>query len=185
MCQVKSKLEFNLNSTFTILWAFTSWARSFPWKTKYFLIFCSQFSYTWTSGYQGETPFSGCCLLLWCIFHPKPFNWLHVNEFTIPNSPVPLPRLSCSNLCGSHRGCHIPECLLHISSNTPTEPFPLFLQQRAPTRAFLHCTGLSPWHCQGEMRLSKVSLKFAQWLCRNTSEGNTQCSPHARVFSPL
>lgn len=30
----------------------------------------------WVQG--GDISFSGCYLLLGCIFHPKPFNWLHV-----------------------------------------------------------------------------------------------------------
>lgn len=67
-------------------------------------------------------------------------------------------------------------------SNTPTEPFPSFLEQCAPRRSFLHCPGFSPWHCHEELRFSKVSLKFTQWLCRNTSEGNAQCSPHPLIF---
>lgn len=104
-------------------------------------------------------------------------------EFTVPKSPVPLPTLSCSNLHQSPRLPH--PWVLHINSNTPTEPFPLFLQQCAPRTSFLHCTGFSSWHCQEELRSSKVSVKFARWLCRNTSEGNTQCSLHAHDFFPL
>lgn len=78
ICQVKSKLEFSLNCTFTIghtiPWAFTSWARNLPWKAKYFLIFCSQFLYTWTSGYKGETPPSldaACCYDVLMYFPSK------------------------------------------------------------------------------------------------------------------
>lgn len=37
-------------------------------------------------------------------------------EFTVPKSPVPLPTLSCSNLHGSLRSCHIPGCCTSVQT---------------------------------------------------------------------
>lgn len=98
---VRQKVNWNLISqlhTFTtghtMLWAFTSWARNFPWKTKYFLIFCSQFSYTWTSEYKGETPSSldAACFYPW-YFPAQAIQLTSCDS----NSQFPSPQFHCQH----------------------------------------------------------------------------------------
>lgn len=104
-------------------------------------------------------------------------------EFTIPKPPVPLPTLSCSSLHGSHRGCPIPEyctSIKHSNRAISIIPGAMCTQKVISALPWVQPLALSRrTECHS---VSKVSLKFTQWLCRNTSEGNAQCSPHPLIF---
>lgn len=64
------------------------------------------------------------------IFQPKPFNYLHT--IWIHSSSLQF-HCQCCPFQPTQMSPRLPHpWILHINSNTPTEPFPLFLQQWAP-----------------------------------------------------
>lgn len=171
MCQV-NKLECNLSTPHSLQaipyseFLSLELVGNFQWKTKYFLVFCSQFSNTWNFGYKGETPPSldaTCCYP--CYF---PSQAIQLTSWDL-NSQFPNLQFYC-------QGCPVPTYMevnevptsldIAHNSNTPTEPFPLLLQQCAPRRSFLHCTGFSPWHCQKNWGYPKC-----QWSLLNGFAG--------------